>query len=45
VALSALDVGELADDGTISRITGFGALASDDAAKPSHPNSNTESPN
>jgi hypothetical protein len=33
VTLSGLDVGELADDGTISRITGFfGALASDDAA-------------
>jgi SnoaL-like domain len=33
VTLSGLDVGELADDGTIARITGFfGALASDGAA-------------
>jgi hypothetical protein len=33
VALSGLDVGELADDGTIARITGFfGALPSDAAA-------------
>jgi SnoaL-like domain len=33
VTLSGLDVGELADDGTISRITGFfGALPADNAA-------------
>jgi hypothetical protein len=33
VILNGLDVGELADDGTISRVTGFlGALASYDAA-------------